>query len=143
MTWLWLNMPMGAAFFAAWTAIPLWLVLKHPDTAPGPQASAVTPAPAGPAGRPEGTASAGERITALAASRRGRSGEAISAPHLRLSTSRSDMSPRRTDAKMIRAGHRRRYDAIVVGARVAGAATALLLARRGFDVLLVVRAESR
>ena len=104
MTWLWLNMPVGAAFFAAWTAIPLWLVLKHPDTAPGPQASAVTPAPAGPAGRPEGTASAGERITALAASRRGRSGEAISAPHLRLSTSRSVMSPRRTDAKMIRAG---------------------------------------
>ena len=141
MTWLWLNMPVGAAFFAAWTAIPLWLVLKHPDTAPGPQASAVTPAPAGPAGRPEGTASAGERITALAASRRGRSGEAISAPHLRLSTSRSDMSPRRTDAKMIRAGHRRRYDAIVVGARVAGAATALLLARRGFDVLLVDRAR--
>ena len=37
--------------------------------------------------------------------------------------------------------HRRRYDAIVVGARVAGAATAMLLARRGFDVLLVDRAR--
>ena len=33
------------------------------------------------------------------------------------------------------------YDAIVVGARCAGAATAMLLARRGFDVLLVDRAH--
>jgi len=38
-------------------------------------------------------------------------------------------------------GHRRRYDVIVVGARCAGAATAMLLARRGFDVLLVDRAR--
>jgi flavin-dependent dehydrogenase len=42
---------------------------------------------------------------------------------------------------MTSAGHRRRYDAIVVGARCAGAATAMLLARRGFDVLLVDRAR--
>jgi flavin-dependent dehydrogenase len=42
---------------------------------------------------------------------------------------------------MTSAGHRHRYDAIVVGARVAGAATAMLLARRGFDVLLVDRAR--
>ena len=35
---------------------------------------------------------------------------------------------------------RRRYDVIVVGARAAGAATALLLARRGYDVVLVDRA---
>jgi len=42
---------------------------------------------------------------------------------------------------MTRAGHRRRYDAIVVGARCAGAATAMLLARQGFDVLLVDRAR--
>jgi flavin-dependent dehydrogenase len=33
------------------------------------------------------------------------------------------------------------HDAIVVGARCAGAATAMLLARRGFDVLLVDRAR--
>jgi flavin-dependent dehydrogenase len=33
------------------------------------------------------------------------------------------------------------YDAIVVGARCAGAATGMLLARRGFDVLLVDRAR--
>lgn len=38
-------------------------------------------------------------------------------------------------------GARRRYDAIVVGARCAGAATAFLLAREGFDVLLVDRAR--
>jgi 2-polyprenyl-6-methoxyphenol hydroxylase-like FAD-dependent oxidoreductase len=43
-----------------------------------------------------------------------------------------------------RAGHRaaaRRYDAIVVGARCAGAATAMLLARKGYDVLLADRAS--
>jgi 2-polyprenyl-6-methoxyphenol hydroxylase-like FAD-dependent oxidoreductase len=33
------------------------------------------------------------------------------------------------------------YDAIVVGARVAGASTAMLLARRGYDVLLLDRAR--
>lgn len=35
---------------------------------------------------------------------------------------------------------RSRYDVVVVGARVAGAATAMLLARRGYDVLVVDRA---
>ena len=35
------------------------------------------------------------------------------------------------------------YDAIVVGARVAGAPTAMLLARKGYQVLLVDRATSR
>jgi hypothetical protein len=29
--WLWLNIPLMAAFFAAMTGIPLWLVFKHPD----------------------------------------------------------------------------------------------------------------
>jgi len=41
-------------------------------------------------------------------------------------------------------GHRaaaRRYDAIVVGARCAGAATAMLLAGKGYEVLLVDRAS--
>ena len=33
------------------------------------------------------------------------------------------------------------YDAIVVGARVAGSPTAMLLARKGYDVLLVDRAS--
>src|SRR6516165_9728432 len=49
---------------------------------------------------------------------------------------RSGAVPRR------RIGRRgREYDAIVVGARCAGAASAMLLARRGFDVLLVDRAR--
>jgi len=51
------------------------------------------------------------------------------------------MGTRRSDTKMTDAGHRHRYDVIVVGARCAGAATAMLLARRGFDVLLVDRAR--
>jgi flavin-dependent dehydrogenase len=33
------------------------------------------------------------------------------------------------------------YDVIIVGARVAGAATAMLLARRGVKVLLIDRAR--
>ena len=57
------------------------------------------------------------------------------------STPGANLGPRRTDAKMTGVGHRRRYDVIVVGARCAGAATAMLLARRDFDVLLVDRAR--
>ncbi len=34
MNWLWLNIPLMAVFFLARTAIPLWLVRKHPDTGP-------------------------------------------------------------------------------------------------------------
>ena len=56
-------------------------------------------------------------------------------------TSPSDMSPRRTDAKMTRAGHRHHYDAIVVGARVAGAATAMLLSAYP-EVLCVTGGEA-
>ena len=55
------------------------------------------------------------------------------------STPGTNTGPRRKDAKMT--GARHRYDVIVVGARCAGAATAMLLARRGFDVLLVDRAR--
>jgi hypothetical protein len=40
MTWFWLNMPLAAAFFAAFTGIPLWLVLKHPDASRRPQVAA-------------------------------------------------------------------------------------------------------
>jgi hypothetical protein len=45
MYWFWLNMPLAAAFVAAWTGIPLWLVLRHPDAsrpaaAAGPHAAA-------------------------------------------------------------------------------------------------------
>jgi hypothetical protein len=34
MYWFWLNIPLAAAFFAAWTGIPLWLVARHPDAGP-------------------------------------------------------------------------------------------------------------
>ena len=51
------------------------------------------------------------------------------------------MSSPQKDAKITRAEYRHRYDAIVVGARCAGAATAMLLARQGCDVLLVDRAR--
>ena len=36
MSWFWLNIPLATLFFLAWTLIPLWLVLKHPE--PGPRA---------------------------------------------------------------------------------------------------------
>jgi hypothetical protein len=49
--WLWLNIPLMAAFFAAMTGIPLWLVLKHPDH--GPAAS--QPAARGRQARPPAT----------------------------------------------------------------------------------------
>jgi hypothetical protein len=33
MTWLLLNIPLAILFFALWTGIPLWLVLRRPDRA--------------------------------------------------------------------------------------------------------------
>ena len=47
MTWLLLNIPLAVLFFALWTGIPLWLVLRHPDrTSAAAAASAVTRLPA-------------------------------------------------------------------------------------------------
>jgi hypothetical protein len=43
MHWFWLNIPLAAAFFAIWTGVPLWLVLKHPDTGSGPGVLATSP----------------------------------------------------------------------------------------------------
>ncbi len=34
MNWFWLNIPLALLFFLAWTLIPLWMVIKHPDTGP-------------------------------------------------------------------------------------------------------------
>jgi hypothetical protein len=34
MHWFWMNIPPIALIFAIWTGVPLWLVLKHPDTGP-------------------------------------------------------------------------------------------------------------
>jgi len=30
--WFWLDIPIGAVLFAAMVGIPLWLVIKQPDT---------------------------------------------------------------------------------------------------------------
>ena len=32
MTWLLLNVPLMVLFVALWVGVPMWLVLKHPDT---------------------------------------------------------------------------------------------------------------
>lgn len=42
MIWLLLNVPLALAFVAVWAGVPLWLVLRHPDRGPQPQAA--TPA---------------------------------------------------------------------------------------------------
>lgn len=73
MNWLWLNVPLGSLIFLAVAGIPMWLVIKRPDTRLDPAsprraalAAARVPAPAhvasgprvGMAGRPrrpEGT----------------------------------------------------------------------------------------
>ena len=47
MNWIWLNMPLGALIFLAIAGIPLWMVIRHPDTGPDAQAArraAQTPA---------------------------------------------------------------------------------------------------
>jgi hypothetical protein len=31
MWWLWLNVPLMVAFFAAWVGIPAWMVCRRPD----------------------------------------------------------------------------------------------------------------
>ena len=47
MTWLLLNVPLMVLFVALWVGVPMWLVLKHPDTGPAlAAASAVTQLPA-------------------------------------------------------------------------------------------------
>jgi len=34
MTWMLLNIPLAALFFALWVGIPMWLVLRRPDARP-------------------------------------------------------------------------------------------------------------
>ncbi len=36
MAWTWLNIPLMALIFGAVCGIPVWLVIKHPDTVPMP-----------------------------------------------------------------------------------------------------------
>jgi hypothetical protein len=46
MTWLLLNVPQMVLFFALLVGVPMWLVLKHPDTGPAAaEAPAVTRLP--------------------------------------------------------------------------------------------------
>jgi hypothetical protein len=33
-TWLWIDIPLCALFFLAVCGIPLWMVIRHPDTGP-------------------------------------------------------------------------------------------------------------
>jgi hypothetical protein len=49
MTWFWLNMPLAAVIFALIVGVPLWMVIKHPDTgtdyaAQAPEARPLAPA---------------------------------------------------------------------------------------------------
>jgi hypothetical protein len=34
MTWLLYNIPLMVLFFALWVGIPMWLVIRRPDTGP-------------------------------------------------------------------------------------------------------------
>jgi hypothetical protein len=34
MSWFWLNVPLMAVFVLATAGIPMWLVLRHPETSP-------------------------------------------------------------------------------------------------------------
>jgi hypothetical protein len=53
MIWFMLNVPLAAAFFAAWVGIPLWMTFRHPGTAPA--------IPAAPACADPGAPSASDR----------------------------------------------------------------------------------
>jgi hypothetical protein len=33
MSWFWLNIPLCAVIFSVVVGVPLWMVIKHPDTA--------------------------------------------------------------------------------------------------------------
>ena len=44
MNWFWMNIPAAVVFFGLWSGIPMWLVLKHPDTRiPGAVGRPITP----------------------------------------------------------------------------------------------------
>jgi hypothetical protein len=46
-TWLWVNIPLCALFFGATAGIPLWMVLRRPDTGRSGPAAVARPHPAG------------------------------------------------------------------------------------------------
>lgn len=45
MSWFWLNIPLATAFFLATAGIPLWMVLRHPDTRSSATRSAAASVP--------------------------------------------------------------------------------------------------
>lgn len=51
---VWANFPLALIFLLAWSGIPLWMVIKHPDTAPDfSEAHAYLAAKAARAAEPE------------------------------------------------------------------------------------------
>jgi hypothetical protein len=44
MSWFWLNVPLAALFFAAWSGVPLWMVLRHSDRRDEPAIRVPAPA---------------------------------------------------------------------------------------------------
>jgi hypothetical protein len=72
MAWFWLNIPLCTLLFAAVSGIPLWMVIKHPDTGPAAPAAASGSAPqprpvalaAVPSAAPAGPMPAGRDATA-------------------------------------------------------------------------------
>jgi hypothetical protein len=67
MNWIWMNMPLAALIFLAVAGIPLWMVIRHPDT--GPDAQAARRAVQTPA-RVPGYVSAGSQTLTSARQRR-------------------------------------------------------------------------
>ena len=61
MNWIWLNMPLGALIFLAIAGIPLWMVIRHPDT--GPDARAARGAARTPARVPVYVAAGSQTLT--------------------------------------------------------------------------------
>jgi hypothetical protein len=53
MTALLYNIPLMVLFFALWVGVPMWLVVRRPDTGPQPaETPAVASLPAGQPGEP-------------------------------------------------------------------------------------------
>ena len=52
-SWFWLNVPLMAVFFLATAGIPLCLVLKRPDRAPGDQQASAAARVHAPTKEPE------------------------------------------------------------------------------------------
>jgi len=79
--WLWINLSLGAPFVLAIVGLPLWLVLKRPDTGPDTahapawrRVHVLDRAPALPAWRPARWSAA---AAALAAARRDAERQAV------------------------------------------------------------------